>query len=214
MNLANAIGVVEALRGFVGSDQEKIKAVYRKMAYLEANKWLKDQGVIEKYKTKRELYQFATKGYQRLVCNLVKMMVSKTMGDVPQIQEVRKVHGQDKVAISIKLDDEGYGGRYVNHNGQIRDDAPQYINDRSQFKDTLEHFLAQTNLVSGTVWHILRDGSVSIDIKYEKLDLLSVQDPPVSIQDFHTLLGQMRQRLWPRPIVTAPAAEDEVENGT
>jgi len=192
---------------------EKVKFLYRKFAYLEANKWLLDQGVIEKYKTKRPLEQYGTKGYNRLICNLVKLLVAKSFNGVTQITQVRKIHDMDKLTIVIQLDDEGDAYRHVDYNGLVRPGSPSFVLARDIFKGAVEQFCAAQPLLTSATHNLLRGGQAEVRVLYESLDLITVKDQAVSIQNFNTLLRQMREHLWPVPVTPAVVAPIETTEG-
>ena len=78
----------EELQGL--GDLDKLKAILSKIAFLKENKWLKDQGLISRYKSRRSLEQFSSAGYRKIVFNMVKAAITPLFADLPWNPHIRK----------------------------------------------------------------------------------------------------------------------------
>ena len=174
--------------GVPGSSLVRLKLLYRKMAYLEANKWLKDQELITRYKGKRGLTAFEGPGWKRVTWNIVKSLVRDGLDDIP-LQRGLKKCGPTRVAITF-MD----GGEvYLPHGGEARIRRREWAQGLMNGIREIQTDLTVTVDARNTAW----DGKCKVFVDYEKINLLSIDSDRITLAQLQEELTKVKTGLTP-----------------
>ena len=80
---------------------DRIALVYWKIAFLAANKYLKESGLITRYKGSKQITEFSGPEWNRLISNIVIGLINKELVDASHIDVIKKA-GDQYIAIHFK----------------------------------------------------------------------------------------------------------------
>jgi hypothetical protein len=198
-------------------DQNKIKTVLRKIAFLKENKWLKDEELISRYKSKRDLDEYLTAGFNKIIYNMVKSTIAPLLVGLPWTPSLRK-RGTSAGSI-IFLDGHGYlGWRPACTRGSQR------LHLQNHMRPLLENAFAALNAEAlrherYTFQHhnLHSNGNFEINFGYSRLALLggaSLRTLEEFRADVATLTNIIRASFAhfqiAGPVVAEPVAETPV----
>lgn len=166
----------------------RITLLYRKMAYLEANKWLKDNDHISKYKGRRELSAFQGNGWNKVTWNIIKPFFKDALEDLPLLATLKKA-GPTRVCLYFD-DGAGTGLRWGGTGRVNRDNWISGLRDEIQ---------AATLPIGLSV--DLRDaswkGTCKVFLDYNKINLLSVQPDRLTLPQLKAAITEAKILLLP-----------------
>ena len=166
----------------------RLKLLYRKMAYLEANKWLKDNELIARYKGKRSLSAFEGTGWKRVTWNIVKSIVKDGLNDIPLCTELKK-SGPTRVCLAFS---DGQP-RYLAHGGAERTRRTQWATGLSAGIRDLDTKLTLTLDGREANWN----GNCKVFVDYEKINLLSIDSDRITLAELQEEIVKVKTGLIP-----------------
>ncbi len=172
------------------SRRQRLEAVYRKMAFLQANKYMKDNGLITRYKGKRSVAQYCNSGYKKVAWNMVKALAVLEFTDIPTMTAVQKTRDAN---FNLKMDD-GWGHRY-GYGYDRRTNRPRgnptdaQVRIRSARYGRIDALVRQANPLSANGYDLEYYGACNVTYNFEKLNLLSMDENSITLETLH---GQMR----------------------
>lgn len=182
------------------SRRQRLEAVYRKMAFLQANKYMKDNGFITRYKGKRSVAQYCNAGYKKVAWNMVKALAQLSFTNIPTLEAIQKTRNANFV---LKLDDDwgqrgGFGYTYARRGGRAgRTGHPTeaQIRIRQGRYGRMDRLMRQTNPMTATAYDLEYYGLCVVTYNFSKLNLLSMDEDSITLEEMHASMQTHAEAL-------------------
>ena len=180
------------------SRRQRLEAVYRKMAFLQANKYMKDNGYITRYKGKRTVAQYCNAGYKKVAWNMVKALATQVFADIPTMSGIQKVRNAN---FQVKLDD-GCGNRrgYYGYGRQNRTagrgtPTDRQIRIRQGRYRRLDALVRRANPLSTQAYDLEYYGVCNVQYSFEKLNLLTMDEDSITLEELHAQMTTQAEAI-------------------
>jgi hypothetical protein len=177
----NLVSYIEQTDKFpdVTEKVKKVEAIYRKMAYLEANKWLKDSDKILRYKGKKDIKAFASDTWPRSAWALISGAVVKpAFLGCAHMHQLKK-RPDSSFEISFK-DGQGYQSPYYGRNMAT-------VAARREWRDRCRAIAGGGDVTWAWETHRTEaDGIAILRVNYKKSNLVSTAADRISFEKLAT----------------------------